>query len=51
MSTAPDQALAAEPNYIPHYTHAQQMIGTTILATIVGITVVTFIILQCRRRR
>ena len=46
MSTPLDQWLAAEPNYIPHYTDTQQIIGTTILATIVVITVVTFIIIS-----
>ncbi len=51
MSTPLDQWLAAEPNYIPHYTDTQQIIGTTILATIVVITVVTFIIIQGRRGR
>jgi hypothetical protein len=51
MSTALDQWLAAEPNYIPLYNHTQEIIGTTILATIAVVTVVTFIIIECRRGR
>jgi len=51
MMTPLDQWLAAEPNYIPHYSHTQQVIGTTILATIVVVTLVAFIVIQCRRGR
>ncbi|ETZ39458.1 hypothetical protein AWC32_21355 [Mycobacterium xenopi] len=41
MSTPLRLWSAAEPGYLPHYNHAQQIIGTTILATIAAITVVT----------
>lgn len=51
MSTLLDRWLAAEPNYIPHYSHTQQITGTTILATIAAITVLTLIIIHCRRGR
>jgi hypothetical protein len=44
MITAVDQWLAVAPNYLPNYTHTQQMIGTTILATLVVIAVVAVII-------
>ncbi len=51
MSTLVERWLATEPNYIPHYSPSQQITGTTILATIASITVLTFIIIHCRRGR
>ncbi|EUA27139.1 hypothetical protein I550_2279 [Mycobacterium intracellulare 1956] len=51
MSTPLRLWLAAEPGYLPHYSHAQQIIGTTILATIATITVLTFIIIRIIQRR
>lgn len=43
--------LAAEVNYLPHYSGIQQITGTAILATIAVALAVAFIIIQCRRRR
>jgi hypothetical protein len=51
MITPLDQWLAAEPGYIPRYSHTEQVIGTTILAAIVVVAVVAFIIVWCRRGR
>jgi hypothetical protein len=51
MITPLHQWSAVEPNYLPHYTHTQEMIGVTILATAAVVLVVTFIIIQRRRRR
>lgn len=51
MSTPAERWLAAEPNYIPRYSDTQQIIGTTVLATVVAITVLTFVIVYCRRGR
>jgi hypothetical protein len=51
MMTPLDQWLAAESNYLPHYSHTQQVIGSAVLATIVVVTAVVFIVIQYRRRR
>ncbi|WP_180848947.1 hypothetical protein [Mycobacterium intracellulare] len=51
MSTPQSRWLAAAPNYLPHYTHTQQITGTAVLTALAVIAVVTFIIIQCRRRR
>lgn len=51
MSTPRNARLAAEANYLPHYNDIQQITGTAILATIAVALAMTFIIIQCRRRR
>jgi hypothetical protein len=48
--TPPDQWLAADPNYIPHYSHTQQIMGAIIFVTILLIATVTFILIHIRRR-
>lgn len=40
-----------DPNYIPHYSNTQQIIGIAVLATIIVVMVVAFIIVQHRRGR
>jgi hypothetical protein len=42
---------APRSTYIAHYSRTQAIIGPTILATILVITVVAFIVIQCRRGR
>ncbi|MCA2247873.1 hypothetical protein JF729_08730 [Mycobacterium intracellulare] len=51
MSTPRNARLAAEASYLPRYNDIQQITGTAILATIAVALAVTFIIIQCRRRR
>lgn len=51
MNTPLYRWLATEPGYLPHYSHTQQIIGTTILATFAAITALTFIILRIIQRR
>jgi hypothetical protein len=51
MITQLRQGWALEGHYLPHYSQTQQIIGTTILAAILVITVLTFVIIHCRRGR
>ena len=51
MITQLRRGSALEAHYLPHYSHTQQIIGTTILAAILVVTVLTFVIIHCRRNR